>query len=140
MKLLPLSKLGPRETASGILDFGLFLPWVSAADGNRLWVKLIHEKDQFLQHVKPLEFELTHSIDPEYGDYWSGQVNVNQPQPDYSSVNWGTPGRYVYRYSLNNPNTPQKIDCILFHQQKPAYSTSRFGYDRGSIHLSMEFS
>lgn len=107
MKLLPLSKLGARETAHGILDFGLFLPWVSAANGNRLWVRIIHEKDQFLQHVKPLEFELTHSIDPEYGDYWSGQVNVNQPQPDCASVNWGTAGRYVYRYCLNNPNTPR---------------------------------
>lgn len=113
MKLLPMNRLGARETADGVLDFGLFLPWVSAANGNRLWVKIIHENDQFLQHVKPLEFELTHSIDPNYGDYWSGQVNTNQPQPNYSSMSWGTPGRYVYRYCLAIPNVPHPIDWII---------------------------
>ena len=42
MKLLPLNKLGAREISAGIFDFGLFLPWVSASDGNLLWVKIIH--------------------------------------------------------------------------------------------------
>lgn len=48
MKLLPLNKLGAREISSGVIDFEIFLPWVSATDGNRLWAKVIHEKDQFL--------------------------------------------------------------------------------------------
>jgi len=60
MKLLPLNKLGARET-NGIVEFGLFLPWVSAKDGNRLRVKVIHEQDQFLQDMQPSEFELTRS-------------------------------------------------------------------------------
>ena len=51
MGLLPLHKLGARETSPGVVDFGLFLPWVSASDGNRLWVKVIHQKDQFLQEI-----------------------------------------------------------------------------------------
>ncbi|BAZ32901.1 hypothetical protein NIES4074_54080 [Cylindrospermum sp. NIES-4074] len=111
MKLLPLDKLGARE-ANGIVDFGVFLPWVSKNDGNRLWVKVIHEKDQFLQITQPLIFELEHSIDPEYGDYWSTQININtQPKP-HPKAAWGEPGRYVYRYFLQNPNKGN-IDWII---------------------------
>lgn len=62
MKLLPLNNLGDRETSAGVIDFGLFLPWVSAMYGNRLWVKVIHEKDQFLHEIQPIEFEVSHSV------------------------------------------------------------------------------
>ncbi len=112
MKLLPLYKLGARETSPGVIDFGLFLPWVSANDGNRLWVKVIHEKDQFLQDIQPIIFELNHSIDADYGDYWSVQINVDpqaKPRPESA---WGSPGRYVYRYLLKNPPLPE-IDWII---------------------------
>ncbi|MBW4631561.1 MAG: alpha-amylase [Iphinoe sp. HA4291-MV1] len=111
MKLLPLDKLGARE-ANGIVNFGVFLPWVSKNDGNRLWVKIIHEKDQFLQDIQPFMFEMDYSIDPEYGDYWSTQVNIkNQPKPHPKSA-WGEPGRYVYRYYLENPHKGG-IDWII---------------------------
>jgi maltooligosyltrehalose trehalohydrolase len=113
MNLLPLDKLGAREIADGVIDFGLFLPWVSAGDGNRLWAKVIHEKDQFLQDSQPLEFELTHDSDPEYGDYWSTEVDIGQSLPPHPQSAWGTPGRYVYRYCLQNPNTPGRIDWII---------------------------
>ena len=113
MKLLPLDRLGAREIADGVIDFGLFMPWVSASEGNRLWVKIIHEEDQFLQDIQPLEFELCHSIDAEYGDYWTVQVDIKQhPKPHPNSA-WGTPGRYVYRYSLQNPSMPGRIDWII---------------------------
>ena len=69
IQLLPLDRIGARETSSGRIDFGLFLPWVSTTDGNRLWVKVIHERDQFPQDVQPATFELDHSIDQGYGDY-----------------------------------------------------------------------
>ncbi|MBD6615246.1 alpha-amlyase [Komarekiella sp. 'clone 1'] len=111
MKLLPLDKLGARE-ANGIVDFGIFLPWVSKNDGNRLWVKVIHEKDQFLQDIQPLQFELEHSIDPEYGDYWSTRININNQAKPISKSAWGEPGRYVYRYFLQNPNKGE-IDWII---------------------------
>ncbi len=113
MKLLPLDKLGTHETSPGVVDFGLFLPWVSANDGNRLWVKVIHEKDQFLQDIQPVMFELSHSIDPDYGDYWSTRINIDpnaKPRPNSA---WGSPGKYVYRYVLQNPNTPGLIDWII---------------------------
>jgi maltooligosyltrehalose trehalohydrolase len=113
MKLLPLDKLGTHESSPGVVDFGLFLPWVSANDGNRLWVKVIHEKDQFLQDIQPVMFELSHSIDPDYGDYWSTRINIDpnaKPRPNSA---WGSPGKYVYRYVLQNPNTPELIDWII---------------------------
>jgi len=113
MKLLPLHKLGTREISAGVIDFGLFLPWVSASNGNRLWVKIIHEKDQFLQAIQPVKFELNHSVDLDYGDYWSVQVDINStPRPDAKSA-WGSPGRYVYRYCLENSNVPEMIDWII---------------------------
>jgi len=113
MKLLPLNKLGAREISPGVIDFGLFLPWVSASDGHRLWVKVIHEKDQFLQDIQPLMFELNHSIDPDYGDYWSTQININSDSRPHPKSAWGSPGRYIYRYCLQNPNIPEIIDWII---------------------------
>jgi len=113
MKLLPLHKLGARETSPGVIDFGLFLPWVSANDGNRLWVKVIHEKDQFLQDIQPIMFELNHSIDADYGDYWSVQINVDPQAKPHPKSAWGSQGRYVYRYCLKNPNVPDTIDWII---------------------------
>jgi hypothetical protein len=93
MKLLPLDKLGARQSAPGTFDFGVMLPWVSAADGNRVRVKLIHERDQFLKARPAQSFELTHSLDPKYGDYWSGQAVLANPSP----------GTYVYRLEIENP-------------------------------------
>lgn len=104
MKPLPMNRLGAHERSPARIDFGLLLPWVSAGDGNRIWVKIIHEGDQFLQDIQPLWFELTHSVDPVYGDYWSTTVDIaNTPKPAPVSV-WGEPGRYIYRYLLRNPN------------------------------------
>src|SRR5262249_58966425 len=78
MDLMPLDQLGAREVTPGTIQFGVFLPWVSSQDGNRLFVKVIHENDQFLQAVPPLAFELAHTVDPVYGDYWSRQVTLGQ--------------------------------------------------------------
>lgn len=89
MNLLPLNKLGARETTPSVVEFGVFLPWVSAAMGNRLWVKIIHEKDQFQQDIPPLEFELQHSVDSAYGDYWSVSVNIAATTTPHSGSAWG---------------------------------------------------
>ncbi|AGY57683.1 alpha-amylase family glycosyl hydrolase [Gloeobacter kilaueensis] len=113
MQILPLDRLGAREVADGVFQFGLLLPWVSQSDGNRLWVKIIHEDDQFLQSVQPLAFEMAHSIDPVYGDYWSVQVNLKAvPKPNPQSP-WGEDGKYIYRYLLQNPNRSEPIDFII---------------------------
>ena len=113
MKLLPLERLGAHESAAGKVDFGLFLPWVSSLDGNRLRVKVIHENDQFIQDIQPKSFELSHSADPEYGDYWSASITLDPASKLHPASAWGTPGRYVYRYCLHNPNIPEEIDWII---------------------------
>ena len=112
MKLLPLNRLGARETSSGVIDFGMLLPLVSATDGNRLWVRVIHEQDQFLQDIQPMMFELTHSVDPDYGDYWSTRITIDPDSKPHPKSALGLPGRYVYRYLLKNPNVSE-IDWII---------------------------
>ncbi|MBU1248991.1 MAG: alpha-amylase, partial [Proteobacteria bacterium] len=112
MKLLPLERLGAREVMPGVVDFSIFLPWVPAAQGNRLWVKLIHERDQFKQEIPPMEFEMQHSVDPAYGDTWSVRVDIaHTPSPHEESA-WGKDGSYVYRYYLYNPHVGF-IDWII---------------------------
>jgi maltooligosyltrehalose trehalohydrolase len=110
MQLLPLDRLGPHEQANNQVTFGFLLPWVSATNGNRLFVKLIHETDQFLQHVRSRRFELQHSIDPRYGDFWSGTISI---QTDGDGSAWGQPGRYVYRYELHSPLLSAPLDWIV---------------------------
>jgi 1,4-alpha-glucan branching enzyme len=106
-----MSMLGAREVADGELEFGVFLPWVSPADGNRLWVKVIHETDQFLQDVPPARFELQHRVDDTYGDYWTTRVDLSAGGGTGSR--WGEPGRYVYRFALERPGTLGEIDWII---------------------------
>ena len=121
MKRLPLEKLGAHtqcDCCGNAVEFGIFLPWVSAAQGNRLWVKVIHEKDQFIQDIPPRLFEMTHSEDPDYGDYWSTTVEITDVHESSRVSAWGTAGRYVYRYFLTRPNPEnpdelQEIDWII---------------------------
>ncbi|SEI80966.1 hypothetical protein SAMN05216318_1125 [Nitrosomonas eutropha] len=101
--LLPLSILGAVET-NGTVSFGFWLPWVSAVDGNAVTVKIIHEHDQFLQEIPPREFPMAHSVRSPYGDFWSATVPIVGTTPANPGSAWGTAGRYVYRYQINNPN------------------------------------
>src|SRR6476661_1145369 len=103
LNLLPMSTLGAVES-NGAVTFGLWLPWVSAGDGNALTVKIIHEADQFLEGVPAREFALTHSVRAPYGDFWSTTVPIAGTAPSAPGAAWGTPGRYVYRYTIANPN------------------------------------
>ena len=108
---LDLGTLGAVET-NGTVTFGLWLPWVSAADGNGVTVKIIHESDQFLQDVPPREFPLTHSQRAPYGDFWSVTVPIAGTPPAVAGSAWGTQGRYVYRYTIVNPNVGT-LDWII---------------------------
>jgi 1,4-alpha-glucan branching enzyme len=101
--LLPLGTLGAVEN-NGTVTFGLWLPWVSAADGNAVTVKLIHEQDQFLQSIAPREFPMTHSVRAPYGDFWSVAVPIAGTPPAVAGSAWGRGGRYVYRYRIDNAN------------------------------------
>jgi maltooligosyltrehalose trehalohydrolase len=110
LNLLPLGNLGAIEV-NGAVTFGIWLPWVSAADGNTVSVKIIHEDDQFLQNVRPNEFPLAHSVRGPYGDFWSGTMPISGTSAIAGSA-WGKPGRYIYRYSIANPNVGT-LDWII---------------------------
>src|SRR4051794_27046061 len=111
LNLLPLSDLGAVET-NGAVAFGLWLPWVSGTDGNRVSVKIIHEDDQFLQDIPAREIPLTHTVRAPYGDFWSGIVPIGGTNPALPGSAWGKPGRYVYRYQIDNPNVGT-LDWII---------------------------
>jgi maltooligosyltrehalose trehalohydrolase len=113
MKLLPLDQLGPHELPDSRVRFGFLLPWVSASNGNRLFVKVIHEKDQFLQAIPPKRFLLTHSVHPLYGDFWSGEAPIDAAERPMPESAWGEPGRYVYRFELETPLLPHPLDWII---------------------------
>ena len=108
-KLLPMNVLGAIEV-NGTVNFGVWMPWVAAADGNQVTVKIIHERDQFLQAVPPREFSLSFSNRPPHGAFWSASVPIAGPA--VAGTSWGQPGTYLYRYCVKNPNVGT-IDWIL---------------------------
>src|ERR1041385_293754 len=110
LNLLPLGSLGAVET-NGTVTFGIWLPWVSDADGNTVSVKIIHERDQFLQNIPPNEFPLAHTVRAPYGDFWSVTVPI-AGTPAHPGAAWGSPGRYVFRYRIDNPNAGS-LDWII---------------------------
>ena len=112
MNYLPMNKLGAREIAPKVVQFGILLPGVDAGKGYAVSVKIIHEKDQYLQAAPPAVVTQAHSIDPSYGDYWSGQIDLNAATPPPGSTALGQAGRYVYRYVVHSP-TRGDVDFII---------------------------
>jgi 1,4-alpha-glucan branching enzyme len=116
MQLLPLNKLGAFQKSAQELAFGLFLPWIRPEEGNKLFLKIIHEEDQFKQDIQPQRFALNYQFDeayPTYGDYWSVTINLDPADRLTLASAWGKPGRYVYRYELENERQKRRIDWII---------------------------
>ncbi|WP_321404471.1 alpha-amylase family glycosyl hydrolase [Maridesulfovibrio sp.] len=115
MNLLELDKLGPHQQGnSNIVNFAVYLPWITAKEGFAVSVKIIHERDQFIQDVQPVAYSLNHLSDhPTYGAYWAGEVNIDSIQRPSHSRGWGKPGRYVYRYEVSNKERMQAVDWVI---------------------------
>ena len=118
MPLLPLALLGAREATTSFVDFGLYLPGLSAAAGFSLTLKIIHEADQFIQSIEPFDLALANTVHPAFpnDDYWTLTVDTNIAPPGQVIANgsqWGTPGRYVYRFALTLPGSAGIIDYVL---------------------------
>ena len=111
MNYLPLTKLGAQEVSPKVIQFGVFLPGVNASTGYAVSVKIIHETDQYLQAVPPVVLAQNHTVDPSYGDFWSGEIDLNAVAPPGSTA-FGQTGRYVYRYLIHSP-TRGDIDFII---------------------------
>ncbi len=109
---VPLQGLGGRRSGPSAIAFGVLLPWVSPANGQSVSVLAIHEKDQYLQAIPAVEIPLTHATDPSYGDLWSGEVDLSAPSGQPASSRWGTPGRYVYRLVVTDPNRG-RVDWLI---------------------------
>jgi maltooligosyltrehalose trehalohydrolase len=99
MDLMPIDRLGARQQGRSI-EFGVFLPGISTAAGYAVSARIIPEHDQFLQAVPAVEVALQHQVDADYGDYWSGTVQLDTGGPPGSV--WGSPGHYVYRYCVRS--------------------------------------
>ena len=93
MNYLPMNKLGALEISPKIVQFGIFLPGVDSGTGYAVSVKIIHETDQYLQAAQPAVVAQAHSVDATYGDYWSGQIDLNTAPPPPGSSTFGQPGR-----------------------------------------------
>lgn len=113
MKLLQLKNLGPRQVSASDVSFDVIFPWVSPQDGNRLYLKIIHEKDQFLQDIPPMKFELGHTADESYRDLWHTQIRIDPSSRQHKRSAWGLPGRYLYRYCLKSPLLQEELDWIV---------------------------
>ena len=88
-----------------------WLPWVSAGDGNAVTVKIIHENDQFLQNVPPASFRSRTACARPMAI--SGRARCRSPaRRRRPGSAWGTPGRYIYRYTIANPNVGT-LDWII---------------------------
>jgi maltooligosyltrehalose trehalohydrolase len=105
MELIPLDDLSVK-TYNAEAEFGILLPQISAEEGYKVFVHVIHEHDQFLQNVPVVTFELeekTHSQLNAYGSYWHIKFDITEPKAP-NSVHWGIPGKYLYRYSIESRN------------------------------------
>ena len=111
MQSLQLNSLGARETGPTTISFGVLLPWVTPENGQGVSARVIHEHDQFLARYPAVEVALAHSADG-YGDRWSGSVDVAGTPPRTPGSAWGSPGRYVYRYVVTDPNQGE-VDWVI---------------------------
>ena len=82
-------------TNSMTVHFGIYLPNITSAKGYMLLVHVIHEKDQFTIEIPAknflLNFDATHPL-----GLWSATVDLAA----HADGNFGTPGKYLYRYTL----------------------------------------
>lgn len=108
MNFLPMNVLGPHETGTKV-HFGILLPGLDSASGYEVEVRVIHEKDQFIQSEQPHRVALSHGTDATYGDSWETTIDLAKPG---SGASWGAPGVYAYRYAVRKPDGSE-IDWII---------------------------
>jgi 1,4-alpha-glucan branching enzyme len=75
--------------------FGLYLPEIRPAKGYALKVRIIHEIDQFVRSIEPVNHDMTWLADSDH-DLWQANVNITP----LAGTHYGQEGRYLYRYQL----------------------------------------
>lgn len=99
MNLLPLNRLGAHETSPGVVQFGIFLPNIAPGTVQSVSVAVIAEADEIRTGISAVTIPLAHSIDPTYGDYWSGTVTLAAYAPAGGSA-WGSATTHLYWYQV----------------------------------------
>jgi hypothetical protein len=109
MKLMPYSNLGAKEISENKIHFGILLPGISERDYS-IWVRIIHEDDQFLQEIPTVDFEIKKDYTDQ--DYWSADVDIDARDKPHTNSQWGSPGQYIYRLRLRSQDDKIDIDFI----------------------------
>jgi 1,4-alpha-glucan branching enzyme len=116
-----LTKVGAHPNPEGgfATSFGIYLPNITDAKGYQVIVRIIHEKDQFGIDIPAKNFLLTFDDTDPLG-LWYTTINLNEYKDNKSF--FGTPGTYLYRYTLlrltgnsviwpvYNPTTKEQFD------------------------------
>src|SRR5712691_2428619 len=85
----------PDPTGTFNVRFGIYLPNITPAKGYYLIVRIIHEKDQFTIEIPSKNFLLTFDETHPLG-LWHTTIDLAA----FKDGNFGTSGRYLYRYTL----------------------------------------
>ncbi len=108
MNFMPIHQLGIHVNDKAV-HVGVFFPGIAPVQGFQVKVRVIHEKDQFIQSEQPFTQDMHHSTHPEYGDYWDTTLDLAQSG---QGKHWGQPGKYVYRFMVITPEN-ETIDWII---------------------------
>ncbi len=98
--MIDLGEVGANATRDAAgnwqIHFGTYLPGITFNKGYRLKLRVIHQFDQFMRGIEPLDFELFwHNGSPL--DLWDVTVNVAD---HVGHGHFGQEGTYLYRYQL----------------------------------------
>lgn len=101
--VIDLNEVGatPTTDAAGqrLVRFGIYLPGITINKGYRVQVRVLHEHDQFVRGIEPKVFDLDwHNGSPL--DLWDVTVELTA----HADGNFGTAGRYLYRFQLLRGN------------------------------------
>lgn len=101
--MINLSEVGahpnPLGSNSMTVRLGIYLPNITPAKSYILLVRIIHEKDQFTIEIPPKNFLLTFDDTHPLG-LWSATIDLSAHLDTHAASNFGTPGKYLYRYTL----------------------------------------
>lgn len=99
--MLNLNVVGAHVSINGaghrIVQLGVYLPGITAADNYQVVARVIYEVDQFDPDVAPRDFPMTWSK-PDLYDLWS--VSIDLTAGSGGTGNFGKQGPYIYRYQL----------------------------------------
>lgn len=103
--MIDLGEVGAtaRQRADGTWEasFGIYLPNIDFPKGYRLKVRVIHELDQFLHGIEPVEYWMSWDQRSPLG-LWSATATLTADPASH----FGDAGQYLYRYQLLRGDDP----------------------------------